>query len=249
MKLQKKEAYVNDCAMRGLSRVTVKKNFCFEFATAKILKIIYFEGEIVMSIVKASKKLSAIVLSTIFICSSVSISTYANENTDLLKLADSYGLQDVSVSSLPEGVTPIEITSEDELISYMNDLEEMNVTVLPPISTRATSTRRTAVKLTKATLSLEMYCYAECWNEGSFYEISDYGNKGWRLTGVTAGLEVSDPRVNADIVRGELAVEGTVTIDSYFIVSGIIKLFSNPYEGHYTYSLTDGYSNDEIEMQ
>lgn len=172
------------------------------------------------------------------------------------ELYEKYGLKDAE--KVPDGVTPIVINSPDELEAVLHSLDELNYVSFDTneeISLFSVVTRSVSVNFhtastlpgTKATVSLKVFY--DLYSEGSFTGIQSIKHSQWALTGVTTGLELSNPYTSHSLKDGVISVFGTTSVDLYLTVSGVIKIYTSlvsagykyePYKGiHDVYSQVD----------
>lgn len=209
------------------------------------------------------KKLS-IVLSIILLCSSFGITSYAENENDLLKKADSYGFKEAE--ELPEGVVPIEVNSIEELDKVMEslnsmekDFENSNLETSYKINPKTSLSRSNNIYIDTVSLSnkfrpvantkLTLSCTYEYYAKGSFYGIERARDHGWSLYGNTRNVSLSNSRSSANAKNGVLTVSGRTQVDYYILIKGTIRYYSNVADANFKYSLEKGMFSKNFNWQ
>lgn len=182
---------------------------------------------------------------------------FANENNILInnsivdEISSKYNLKDVSIEDVPEGIVPIEVSSEElenTILKIENDIKldlnnyytksyesrsagtykqehdvQVGVLCRAKLSTRITESNTKITNVTKPNVTLSGFSFAI------------------DLTNVSTDSRIYNNGKNADI-------DANYQLDYYLVVNGLVKLFSNSVSQGFTYELDKGIVSSYLDV-
>ncbi|MCK4260075.1 MAG: hypothetical protein KAX49_13940 [Halanaerobiales bacterium] len=141
-----------------------------------------------------------------------------------------------SVSSCPDGITPLKFSSPEELEEYLKALKKLEKHVVYDIQADVgsgfsiNSTGYYAIKELHKDTPVGLAKF-NLWADGSFFEIISVPSRSVGLTGITFGLDLRDTSSYYDIAsdKQSVSIKGSGIVDVYIIIEGIIKISSKRY--------------------
>lgn len=201
-------------------------------------------------------KLLSIFLSMMLVICGFSFSSFAddNSNEELLLLCDEYGLKDIDIEDLPEGVVPLEINSVEELNDIMEKREDMkkDIQLISEVESDSLELynlyRDTAIlgidfRYLPFGTKIQLSATYEYYSQGSFTGIERVLNHGWNMKGFSPDVSLNNSRSSADVSGGILTVDGTTDVDYYYFIEGLVKYNTEVLDAGYQFSLHKGYYN------
>ncbi|OZV10197.1 hypothetical protein CIW83_21625 [Tissierella sp. P1] len=201
-------------------------------------------------------KVLSIFLSMLLIVCGFSLRSYADDNNkeELLLLCDEYGLKDIDIEDLPEGVVPLEVNSVEELNDIMKKREDekKNIQVdtgfaddLLGLNNLYRDVAGLEIDFRYLPLGTRIHLSAtyEFYSQGSFTGIERVINHGWNMKGFSPDVSLSNSRSSASASRGILTVDGTTDVDYYFLIEGLIKYNTEILDAGFQFDLHRGYYN------
>lgn len=187
------------------------------------------------------KLFSIITIISLFCALTMSSFAFEKESIDA-----KYGLK--TVKSVPKGITPIKIDSEEELENFINsisDVEELEVTE-EDISIRTGRgsdyvTKRVSKKDKAIMFQYELYGKVKIYSKGSFRSIEEVSGLGMSITGYTLGIELRDSSVRTDYDiapdKQSVKITGEADVDYYILINDIFKLCTTHKKMNLKYSI------------
>ncbi len=129
-------------------------------------------------------------------------------------------------ASLPEGVTPIEFSTQEEADAFIAEvLENLNTPITPTQSRISTGT------WTVDTTKVALWCYVDlkmkATTTGDHYTGTVRSAKAFTVfRGFTLGFEWNERACNAEIHGKDVYSWCDGTLDCYLLIKGTIKLYS-----------------------
>lgn len=209
------------------------------------------------------KRKYSFVITTILILILLSSTILANANEAMIDIdVGEYGFVTIEESDLPEGVTPIEIKTEEQFSKVIEAIkvneamiEEHNIVTksteddfsIMSTNENVSSSKGLSLIVYNPSTGEEVWALSKLnvWANFDVFKIdipkqtiiNKENSSGVGLSGYTLGLSISDGEAFTNIASNKLSafVRGDATLNYYLLIDGLIRLYSTPVNHSFTY--------------
>ncbi len=191
----------------------------------------------------------SISLSLVLVFTATSLSFATTQSTEEIDTR-ALNLETIDESELPEGIVPIEITSQedfDSLVETLNqpmetEIQNFDNLELADMNKSSSSstfiTRSTTKNMPLSPVKLNLYAKIEVYSSGSFRQILN-GSPWTTLTGYGPGVEWVEEDKDAVVQNNgqSIYVWSEGTFKYYLLINGLIQLYARDESISFTYSV------------